>query len=405
MAYPHPPTGSGAQPAAAPPGQFALARVVLLSIGHAVHDMYPAFLAPLLPLLQAKLGLSNTLAGSLATFLRSSSLAQPFIGYLADRTSTRLFVILAPGTTALFMSLVGIAPSYGLVALLLVCVGLSHASYHAPAPAMIAHVSRERVGAGMSFFMTGGELGRALGPVLIVGIVQWVGLERSYLAAIPGIVFSALMFPLVGPIQRGAKPVEQADLRAILRDRRDPLLLLVAFIWTRGLLVGSLGVFTPTYLTTRGLSLAQAAAGYAVLELAGAAGAMAGGTISDRLGRRRTLLLAQSLAIPCFFAMAFGPRPLLFPLLALTGLVVFSTTPVALATLQEWLPEARSLAGGLYFSLNYIATGLAAVLFGMLADQVGVRTAFNLLGLVPLATIPFALLMRDPPRAAAGEPH
>jgi MFS transporter, FSR family, fosmidomycin resistance protein len=405
MAYPHLPSSPDAQSGAAPAGRFALARVVLLSIGHSIHDMYLAFLAPLLPLLQAKLGLSNTLAGSLATFLRSSSLAQPFIGYLADRTSTRLFVILAPGTTALFMSLVGIAPSYGLVALLLVCVGLSHASYHAPAPAMIAHVSGERVGAGMSFFMTGGELGRALGPVLIVGIVQWVGLERSYLAAIPGIVFSALMFPLVGSIRRGAKPAEQADLRAILRDRRGPLLLLLAFVWTRALLVGSLGVFTPTYLTTRGLSLAQAAAGYAVLELAGAAGAMAGGTISDRLGRRRTLLLAQSLAVPCFFAMTCGPQQLLFPLLALAGLVIFSTTPVALATLQEWLPEARSLAGGLYFSLNYIATGLAAVLFGMLADRIGVRTAFDLLGLVPLATIPFLLIMRDPPRVGTGEAH
>jgi FSR family fosmidomycin resistance protein-like MFS transporter len=379
--------------------------VILLSIGHGIHDMYPAFLAPLLPLLQVKLGLSNTLAGSLATFLRSSSLAQPFIGYLADRTSARLFVILAPGATAVCMSLIGVAPSYGYAALLLLLVGLSHASYHAPAPAMVAHVSGERVGAGMSFFMTGGELGRALGPVLIVFLVQWLGLERSYLAAIPGLVFTALLFWLVGPIQRTAKPLEHADLRAILRDRRSPLLLLLAFICTRALLVGSLGVFTPTYLTTRDLSLAQAAAGYAVLELAGAAGAMAGGTISDRLGRRRTLLLGQSLAIPCFFAMAFGPLWLIFPLLALTGFVVFSTTPVALATLQEWLPEARSLAGGLYFSLNYIATGLTALLFGILADRIGVQPAFNLLGLVPLATLPFALLMRDPPRGAPVDAH
>ena len=389
----------------APRSTFETARVVLLSIGHGIHDMYPAFLAPLLPILQAKLSLSNTLAGSLATFLRSSSFVQPFIGYLADRTNARLFVILAPGATALFMSLIGVAPSYALVALLLALVGLSHASYHAPAPAMIAHVSRERIGAGMSLFMTGGELGRALGPILIVVIVQWFGLERSYLAAIPGLVFSALLFRLVGPIQHTAKPVEHADLRAILRDRRGPLLLLLAFVWTRALLVGSLGVFTPTYLTTRNLSLMQAAAGYAVLELAGAAGAMAGGTISDRLGRRRTLLLAQSIAVPCFFAMAFGPRPFIFPLLALTGLVVFSTAPVALATLQEWLPEARSLAGGLYFSLNYIATGLAALLFGMLADRIGVQTAFNLLGLIPLATIPFALLMRDPPRSAPVDTH
>jgi len=130
----------------APYGAFHTARVVLLSIGHGIHDMYPAFLAPLLPLLQVKLHLSNTLAGSLATFLRSSSLAQPFIGYLADRTSVRLFVILASGATAIFMSLIGAAPSYGFAALLLALVGLSHASYHAPAPAMITHVSGERVG-------------------------------------------------------------------------------------------------------------------------------------------------------------------------------------------------------------------------------------------------------------------
>ena len=94
-----------------------------------------------------------------------------------------------------------------------------------------------------------------------------------------------------------------------------------------------------------------------------------------------------------------------FSLLALTGFVVFSTTPVALATLQEWLPEARSLAGGLYFSLNYIATGVTAVLFGILADRIGVQPTFNLLGLVPLATFPFALLMRDPPRSAKKGTH
>jgi FSR family fosmidomycin resistance protein-like MFS transporter len=132
---------------------------------------------------------------------------------------------------------------------------------------------------------------------------------------------------------------------------------------------------------------------------------MAGGTLSDRLGRRKTFLLAQSLAVPCFFAMAYGPRALIFPLLAVTGLVVFSTTPVAVATLQEWLPEARSLAAGLYFGLNYVVTGLAAVLFGVAADWIGVQAAFNLLGLVPLATLPIAFLMRDPPRGGSATPH
>ena len=101
------------------PGALQTGKVVLLSTGHLIHDAYPAFLAPLIPLLKAKLSLSNVLAGTLAAFLRSSSLAQPFIGYLADRTNARWFVVLAPGCTALFMSLVGASPSYGLTVPLL----------------------------------------------------------------------------------------------------------------------------------------------------------------------------------------------------------------------------------------------------------------------------------------------
>jgi len=41
-------------------------KIALLSAGHLIHDAYPAILAPLIPLLKAKLGLSNALAGTLA---------------------------------------------------------------------------------------------------------------------------------------------------------------------------------------------------------------------------------------------------------------------------------------------------------------------------------------------------
>lgn len=373
--------------------RFHTARVLVLSVGHAIHDAYPAFLAPLVPLLKHKLGLSNALAGTLATFLRSSSLVQPFIGYLADRMSARWFVVLAPGATAVCMSLLGAMPGYGLLVPLLLLAGLSHACYHAPAPAMVAQVSGERIGAGMSFFMTGGELGRAAGPLLIVAAVQWFGLETSYLAAIPGLLASLVMAGLVGPVPVPKAPGDAAALRAILRDRRRPLALLLAFVWTRAAMIGSITVFTPAYLTTRGMSLAGAAAGYGLLELAGAAGAMAAGTLSDRLGRRGTLVLFQAAVVPCFYALVAGPESLIGPLLALTGFLAFAVTPVALALLQELLPEARSTASGLYFSLNYIMTGLAAVLFGVLADRLGLQAAFGWLGVVPLCTLPFALLL------------
>lgn len=378
---------------------FETGKVVLLSAGHFIHDTYPAFLAPLIPLLKEKLALSNALAGSLATFLRSSSLVQPFIGYLADRISARWFVILAPGTSALFMSLLGASPSYLLLLPLLVMTGLSHAAYHAPAPAMIATVSGDRVGKGMSLFMMGGELGRAAGPLIIITAVGWFGLEGSYVAALPGLLASVMMARMLRPTPRPVRRDGEFGLRALLVERRRPLGVLLAFVAIRAIVVGSVTVFTPAYLMSRGMTLVQAAAGYALFELAGAAGALAGGTLSDRMGRRRTLIATQLLSVPFFYVLVTGPADLVAPFLALTGFLVLSGSPVVLALVQELLPEARSTASGLYFSLNYIATGLAAVLFGVLADALGLERAFALLAFAPLLTLPLAMLLPDPLQA------
>ena len=57
-----------------------------------------------------------------------------------------------------------LAPGYLALALLLLAVGV--AAFHAPA--MIASVSGPRVGAGMSIFMASGELGRTVGPAIVV---------------------------------------------------------------------------------------------------------------------------------------------------------------------------------------------------------------------------------------------
>jgi len=380
------------------PAPFETGKVVLLSITHLIHDSYPAFLAPLIPLLKEKLALSNALAGTLATFLRSSSLVQPFIGYMADRMNARWFLILAPAASGIFMSLPGASPSYLLLVPLLVLAGLSHACYHAPAPAMIAHVSGERVGKGMALFMTGGELGRAAGPLIIVGAVHWFGLEGSFVAALPGLLASLMMAKLLGPIPRPARRGDEAGFFTLLKERRRPLAILMSFVALRALVVGTVSVFTPAYLVARGLTLAQAAGGYALFELAGAAGALAGGTLSDRLGRRRTLSAIQVMVMPSFIALTAGPESLLVPSLLLTGGLVFGGSPILLAVLQELLPEARSTASGLYFSASYILTGLAAVIFGATADALGIQTAFTLLAFAPLLALPFALVLPECPK-------
>lgn len=127
-----------------PRGRFDALTVTLMSGAHFVHDAYPAFIGVLLPVLVPKLGLSLAEAGLLASGIRWTTLLLPFLGYAADRIDTRYFVIAAPATTAICVSLVGIAPSFFAIFALLLLTGVSHAAFHPAAAAVVTRVSGDR---------------------------------------------------------------------------------------------------------------------------------------------------------------------------------------------------------------------------------------------------------------------
>src|SRR3990172_4659896 len=127
----------GAKPAESDiASEFQTSSVLTLITGHAVHDMYTAFLAPLLPLFIAGFSLTVTQAGALSLFLLLPATIQPIIGRAADRRNLRPLVIVAPMVAGVTMSLLGLAPSYVILALLLAVAGLNTAGLHAVAPAM-----------------------------------------------------------------------------------------------------------------------------------------------------------------------------------------------------------------------------------------------------------------------------
>ena len=87
-------------------------KLLIISGGHFIHDVFSSFLAVFLPLLINKFELSMLLAGSLTVFIRLPSIFNPLIGIVSDRIDMRYPAILAPALTAIAMSLLGVAPSY-----------------------------------------------------------------------------------------------------------------------------------------------------------------------------------------------------------------------------------------------------------------------------------------------------
>lgn len=360
--------------------------------GHFAHDSFTAFVAPLLPVLQQKLGTDYAMTGGLAVFLQLPSLLNPLIGYMADKVSLRYFVILAPAVTATLITLLGRAPSYLSIVFLLLAAGVSVASFHAPAPPMVAGVAGRRVGAGMSFFMAGGELGRSLGPLLAVAGVGWFGLSGLWRLAFIGWAVSAVLFVRLRNVSAHGAGKGGGLLPWSTARRVFPAIgLLLA---TRVMLLVAATIYLPLFMkNVAGTGLWLAGASLTILEAAGVVGALSAGTVSDRLGRGTVLLVLATGAPIAMLAFLYAPSALAFPLLILLGLSAVSATPVLLASVQDAFPDNRALANGTFLAMNFLVRAAGIYVVGLLADGAGLERAFLIAGLVGFLGIPAVPLM------------
>ena len=379
---------------------FPYGPVLLICGGHTVHDMFSAFIAPLLPLLIDKLGLTLVLAGSLSIFSQLPSLLSPLIGYLADRFTVRYLVIFAPAVTGTLATLIGFMPTYGTAAMLLFTAGVSMMCFHAPAPAMIAHMAGDKVGRGMSFFMAGGELGRTIGPLLVgFGVAQW-GMEGLWRMMFFGWLASIFLYLRLrdvsakrGPRKHKGKPLFKQFARVFA-----PLFAVMMF---RNLSVTSFNVFMVVYLVNvRGYELTLATAALALYELAGVGGALAGGTLSDRFGRRRMVAAATLIASPLVILFAHVEGALMIPVLIALGATALSVTPVFQALVQDQLPDNRATASGMFILYAFGVRAIATMIAGALGDALGLQNAFIVAALISLISLPIILTLPSRPAAA-----
>jgi len=385
--------------------EFDTERVLLLSICHFIHDIYSSFLAPLLPFLIEKFGLSLTQAGFLSTVMQIPALMNPYIGKLADRISVRYFIIMAPALTAVPMSLLGVAPSYGVLLILLFCTGVSVSLFHVPAPVLVYRVAGDKTGRAMSFYMTGGELARTLGPLTAIGAISLFGLEEFYPVMIVGIIVSVVMYFKFKEMPVAIKPKEQTSIRKTCMEMKGLLLPLSAIVLVRGFMHACLTAFLPLYIMQQSGTVWLAGVALSLFEGAGVVGILTVGGLSDRFGRRRMLFFCLVVA-PCallLFTMTSGWLQLL--VLLITGFSLLSTTPVMLAMIQEYSKEGSSAANGVFMMISFLARSAVVVLVGFVADNLGLETTFAICGLIGLAGIPLAASIRahDQKEVAGGK--
>ncbi len=370
---------------------FDTTKVLLLSFCHFVHDIYSAFLAPLLPFIIEKFGLTLAQAGFLTTAMQIPALINPYIGKLADRMSVRYFIIFAPMATAIPMSLLGVAPNYGVLMLLMFFAGISASLFHVPAPVMIYKLSGGKTGRGMSFYMTGGELARTAGPVAIIGVVSMLGFDGYYPVMIVGIFISLVMFFKFKDMPVAMKPKETISIRETVKSLKHILLPLSGILIVRGFMHACLTAFLPLFILQSSGNVWLSGIALALFEGAGVAGILAVGSLSDKFGRRRLLLVCLVAAPVSLLLFCFVQGALQYVFLLITGFFLLSTTPVMLAMVQEHSEDGSSAANGIFMMMSFLARSAVVVIVGAVADVFGLADTYVACGVFGLLGIPLIL--------------
>ncbi len=370
---------------------FQTGNVVLISLAHLLHDVYTSFLAPILPLLIAKFNISLFLSGFLSVVQRIPSLFNPFIGILAENLRVRYFVIFAPALTTVAMGLTGVAPSYIILVILLFVSGISSTLFHVPAPVMVNKISGTRTGMGMSFFMVGGELARTIGPLVVVAAVEQWGLSGTFRLIPFGLLASFILYIKLRNISVSEEiKTEKPDYIGTFRRFLPVFMTLAGITLFRGAMKSSLTLYLPVFLTGRGMELWGAGASLALLQLAGAGGTLLAGSISDKIGRRPTLIIV-SIISPLLMLLFINSTGILsIILLILMGAFLVAPQSVNLAVIHDLDTKHLPFVVGVYMMINFFINSIMTLSVGGLSDHIGLDKTFYLAALSAFPSIIFA---------------
>jgi FSR family fosmidomycin resistance protein-like MFS transporter len=369
-----------------------------LSGGHLATDFASGSVPALLPFFAAKFDLNYTLTAVLMlAVLASSSLTQPLFGLWSDRHGALWLLPAGIALAGAGIGLAAIAPSYGLLVVLVFISGLGIAAFHPEGAKSAIFASGRKRASGMSLFNIGGNTGYALGPIIVTPLVLWLGLGPGGLVASIPVVLCSLAVLAALPYLSRLRP-ERKTGRGVAEGRDDirAMAILGGVIGLRSVAWFGLLTFVPLWVVSLGNSEADGNRLLSLMLLAGAVGTLLLGPLADRFGIRRTLLVAQVLLTPMILVFVLVGGLVGAAALMVVGICVVGTFGLTMVLSQMYLPQHVGMASGLSIGLAMGLGGVAAVALGVVADAVDLETALVCSAFAPLLGVVLCFFLPAP---------
>lgn len=365
-----------------------LAPLICLALTHTLVDTCALLVAPLWPRLNTVYAFS--VAGlSLAFIVQSlpTSISQVVFGFLRDRRPNPLWLWLGPSMAAVFLTSIGLIEHRAVLFTLLIVGGIGVGAFHPEAAVLAGRLIPGERTRGISMFMFGGSLGLAFGPVLsgiVVGgwsvtddlkIGGW-GLSGLAVLMLP-VLLSIFALRKIGHLADATAAVDEnttaavgtaetaqahPSLREMLEGRigfAAVLLLVCSLRLVPNMAMDKVLAFTlkqPRW----GYDEAMIGVAQSVFLIAASVG-MFFMVFRFRAGLEKTFLVAcPLLAVPLMLILGWRDCPpwLLFTAVALSGLVLWGTSPAMVSYAQQQFPKGAGFASALTMGMSWGIGGL-----------------------------------------------
>ncbi len=373
-----------------------------------------------LPLILVAFGASDAQGGLLQSmFMLPYAIVSPLAGALGDRS--RRFAIAGAGvliwSAATFGS--GLAPTFAVLLGARVLIGVGEASYTVVTPSLLGdYYPPERRARVLAIFYAALPVGSAIGFAVGGAVGTHLGWRWAfYLAGVPGLALAFLMLsfsdpprgtkeapgpvtprspaapsaPAAPPAAVSAAPPKVVSWRSLLKRRSYVFNVASQTVYTFAM--GGLAAWMPTYFSrVRGLPLARASIIFgAIVCLAGFAGTLLGGQLSDAMSRRNKtapfLLSGMALVASAPFTILaiLSPSPAIFwPAMFVTlALLFFNTGPLNAVMANVLPPDMRARGFGIStMSIHLGGDALSPVIIGFASTLFGLRLPILLTGML-----------------------
>lgn len=361
-----------------------------LSLGHFVTDAYSGFLNPIMPFIAAKIGITMAVATIFISVSNlTSSLSQPFFGYIADRWKRRFFIFWGMLAASIFLSFIGIAEN---IFTLIICLIFGHmgvAFFHPQATSIVSTYSKNTSNSKeISIFIATGTFGYALGPAISASIAEYSGLDKLPFACIFGIITAFILLAKVPKSQKTEKNDNKISLVNALKKiiQNKPVFILVIASIVKSFVVSSVQIILPFYWKSINYNVASIGVILLFFMLFGALGVILSPVLEKHAGIKKVFYISLISVAPLGIIFYLSKGEGLIGLLSffLIGFVSFLAVPVNMSLAQRLMPEFKSMISGFIGGFSWGVIGIVLPLISLIAEKTGILNVLLAITFIPL---------------------